>query len=168
MTGGATSRPRVWWRRRSFLWGCVAGVASPFAAVLCASLAIRIWLPDLLPPQFNVDVVSLGRDVSRHGGHQVVITNDAGTVRQICRDTCDDLHFQAESPDNSYGVNVLGKLGDCVACGPGAYVTNGYGAPVTRFRVAGTKRLDVMETVGSQPPTLATQTRSGLPKPAAN
>lgn len=163
----SNSNPHFW-RRRSFLWGVVAGVAFPFAAVLCASISLRIWAPDLLPPQFNVEVISLGRDVSRHGGYQVVIANEGASVRQICHGVCDDLHFQSESPDNSYWVNVLDKLGDCVACGSGAYVTNGYGAWVTRFSVAGTERLDVMLAEGSQPPTLATQSRSGPPKAADN
>ena len=139
-------QPRRQLRLGAFGWGLVAGATGPFLIPVILFSALKLWIPDLRRPEFNVDVVSVGADVSRHGGSRVVVANERGAVIQTCNDQCDDLRLRESSGDNSYWVRVFDKDGACVACtATGVYVTNGYGAPITRFDVAGAGVLQVRD-----------------------
>ncbi len=133
-------------RRRlgAFGWGIVAGAALPVATPLAVWGALKLAMPDLKAPAFNVALVSAGADVSRHGGTRVILANERGAVTQSCREACDDLRVRQSSGDNSFWVRALDASGACVACTPaGIYVTNGYGASVTTFVVEGRQKLGV-------------------------
>lgn len=132
-------------RRRlgAFGWGALSGAAFPIAALVLMGV-LRLWYPGLSSPQFNVDVSSVGSDVSRRGGTRLVVANERGLVAQSCNGECDDLRLLEDSGDNSYWVRVFDHNGACVACTrTGVYVTTGYGASIARFDVSGRNRLQV-------------------------
>jgi hypothetical protein len=139
MTGGETARRGQRLRLNAFSAGVGVGVALPLLGVGLLALT----LADLRPPRFNVDVASAGADISRNGGRRIVVANDRGAVVQTCRGRCDDLRLQESSGDNSYRVRILDSAGACIACTPGLYVTNGYGASITRVDVSGRDHLQV-------------------------
>lgn len=128
----------------AFRWGFVVGFVAPVAAPLFLWGALKLSIPGLEAPAFNVELVSAGADVSLHGGTRVVMANERGAITQTCREECDDLRARENSGDNAYWVRVLDRSGACVACSPaGVYVTNGYGAPLTTFVVGGKRKLTV-------------------------
>lgn len=135
-------------RLTAFRAGVIAGVLSPFVAVLTFSGLIRLLLPAETPPKFNVRVEAVGQDVSRGGAKVIVVNYDHGALTQTCIDGCDDLRVDEDSGgDNFYRVNLLDSAGRCVVCDVGQYVTGGYGADITRWRVSGPERLMVQTSL---------------------
>ena len=132
-------------------WGLVAGAVLPIAVPLALIGLLKLSLPNVEAPQFNVDMSSVGADVTHNGGRRVIFANEDGRIVQSCNGECDDVHLQESSGDNAYWVEVRDARGQCVACSAGGYVTNGYGTEVTHLRVAGTDVLDIRESYGSAP-----------------
>jgi len=131
-------------RPTAFGWGLIAGLAS-FALIWFGAYLVLRTGP---APAINVDVTSVGADVTRHGGAKLIVANETGAKFTVtCRDACDDLRFRTLSGENRYGVRVLDAKGDCVACGPAVYTDAGYGAPVWVWRIAGQDRLNVEPTL---------------------
>lgn len=140
-TPSSRRRPRV----DAFRWGLIAGVVLPMAIPLGLIALLKLSIPDADAPRFNVDMSSVGADVTRHGGRRVIFANEHGSVVQSCNGECDDVRREESSGDNSYWVRVLDAQGRCVACSSGGYVTNGM---ETRLRVAGAAALDIRESYG--------------------
>ena len=132
----------------AFRWGLIAGAVFPVAVWLALMGLLKLSMPGIEAPRFNVDMSSVGRDVTRSGGRRVIFANERGSVVQSCNGACDDVRLQESSGDNSYWVRVLDAQGRCVACSRGGYVTNGYGSEVTRLRIDGTDALDIRESYG--------------------
>jgi hypothetical protein len=131
-------RKHLRFRLGAFTLGLASGIIAP----LVLFGAFEWIVSGSRPPEFNVDVVTAGADVSRHGGRRVLVVNERGAVAQSCNGECDDLRLRENSGDNSYWVRVLDRSGGCVACTlTGFYVSNGYGASVTRVEVSGQDRL---------------------------
>jgi len=117
-------------RLTPFRTGLAAGVLLPLAAV--SVLWLRDQLGEWKPRPFNVQVLSNGADVSRHGGVKIVISGERRAMVQTCNGPCDDLTFQTNSGgDDVFRVKVLDASGHCVACDAGQYVTSGGANPVT-------------------------------------
>ena len=139
MTGGETAPRRRGLRLNAFTAGLCVGALVP---LLGLGIGL-IMLNDIRPPRFNIDVASVGADVSRNGGQRLVVANERGAIVQTCRGRCDDLRLQESSGDNSYWVRILDSTGTCIACTPGVYTANGYGASITRVDVSGQDHLQV-------------------------
>lgn len=136
MSETPVSKPRRV-RLTAFRRGVLFGVLSPFVAMLALHWVVG-------PPlRFNVQVISVGHDVSTHGGVKVAISSEYGRpITQTCNGPCDDLWVNTVSGDDTYSVKVLDAAGRCVACGGAGYVTNGF---LTRITVAGESRLQIVE-----------------------
>ena len=129
-------------------WGVVAGAVSPVLILLGAWTALELGPPDPKAPAFNVELVSAGADVSRHGGMRVVLANERGAIAQTCRGACDDLRVRQNTGYNVYWARVLDAKGACVVCDPtGAYVANGYDASVATLIVGGREKLTIRQTI---------------------
>ena len=123
----------------AFRAGVVAGLFLP----LLAWQPLKSWI-GLREPDFNVQVMGRGADLSGHGATRLAIQSARGdSVVQICRGTCDDLLVEERTGDNSYQVDALDGDGRCVACGSIGYVTGGYGADIERAVVEGAAQLVV-------------------------
>jgi hypothetical protein len=122
-------------------------------------------------PEFNVEVVSRGADLSGHGAVQLAVRSarDEGVV-QTCRGACDDLLLRERTGDNSYSVQARDASGACVACGGIGYVSGGYSTGLDRAVVSGADRLVVRSSTiyrrpdGSLEETMVTE----RPAPGAN
>jgi len=133
-----------------FRWGLVVGVLLPLAAFAAVGGAGRLWAPR---PAYNVDLVSIGADLTRHDGAKLIFGSAKAAVTQICNGVCDDLRIEGNSGgDAAYQVRVLDPHGNCVACSAPQYVTNSYGAPVSTWTVAGASKLQVSVKVAQQTP----------------
>jgi hypothetical protein len=129
-------------RMSAYRWGLLAGLLIPPGVWGANHLMIRLLGPDARAPEFTVQVLTAGDDLSRHGAVKVVVSNERGAMTQTCSGPCDDLTFQAaHGGDNTYKVSVFDAAGRCIACDPQVYVTGGYGAWVTRWRVSGADAL---------------------------
>ena len=148
-------------------WGIVAGAVLPIAIPLALIGLLNLSLPNVEAPQFNVDMSSVGADVTHNGGRRVIFANERGRVVQSCNGECDDVRLQESSGDNVYWFEVLDAQGRCVACSYGGYVTNGYGTEVTRLRVAGADVLDIRESYGGAPAVSRKLRNHGAVSPAA-
>lgn len=125
-----------------------SGALAGFLATVVSVVALDVWIQPY-KPEYTVEVVSRGADVSRNGGASVVVRNgrEGVVLRQTCRDGCDDFRLQAASGDNAVGVDVLDAQGHALTPPqPLEYVTGGYGAWITRFTVADTGGLSVRVT----------------------
>jgi hypothetical protein len=101
---------------------------------------------DLRPPRWNVEVVTQGEAVSRHGGVKVVVRDARGwALAQVCRGACDDVRLQTWSTDNEFQVSVFDAEGRSLADAAGLYVTNG--GPVSRWTVAGEEALTIQRSL---------------------
>ncbi|WP_293907484.1 hypothetical protein [Phenylobacterium sp.] len=135
------------WRMTAFRWGLMVGVLSTIAI---AGLAWRLLTQSV--SDYAVDVVSLGSDVSRHGGVLLRVSDARGAVQQTCRGECDDLHLQENYGDNAFHLVVLAADGRRLIAGDLGYVDTGYGAPAYRWTLSGHEalKLDERETWPSQ------------------
>ena len=131
----------------TFGWGVMVGVVFPVVVAVGLFGLFKFGMPKSAAPKFNVDVVSLGAEVTRHGGRQLVVRHERGWTVQTCRDGCDDLHLQQFSGDNAYGVAVLDGAGKTLASDSDGYVTGGYGTSISRFDVSGRDVLRVRARV---------------------
>jgi len=147
MSGVDQPQARRRLRPNALQWGVITGAVLPVAVLLGFIGLLKLWSPDA-SARFNVDMSSVGADVTRHGGRRVIFANERGSVVQFCNGECDDVRRQESSGDNSYWVRVLDAQGRCVACSSGGYVTNGM---ETRLRVAGMADLDIRESSGDGP-----------------
>ena len=141
------------WRKwiSPFRIGVAIGFLLPFGVVWGINYALTVG-PDGRVPRFDVEVSSIGSDVSRHGGVRLVIDDEHGKVVQSCQGGCDDLRLQRQSSDNGFRVSVLDATGRCVACTQDTYVDGSSFGDVSRFVVSGQDRLAASFSVG--PPVL--------------
>lgn len=96
-------------------------------------------------PKYDVEVVSVGADVSRHGGHMIVVTNRGAVVfKSICNDGCDDIWYRTQSAGegSSYAAKVLDISRNCVACYGEAYLGTTPLDGVARWTFAGHEKLN--------------------------
>jgi hypothetical protein len=128
----------------AFRWGMVFGAGLPVLVFALVHVLATRWLHAERPP-FYAQVVIDGGDVTRAGGVRLLVADKGAAVQQVCSDACDDLEFRAEDVgDDVFHVSVLDQAGHCIACDQGQYVSNGYGAPIVRWRVAGQPlRIDI-------------------------
>lgn len=142
MTAAGRPGHRIW-RLDAFRWGIVVGVTVPL--VLAGGFHLWLtWASDVSSsPQFNVDVVSTGADLTRYGGRQLVVRHERGRTVQTCRDGCDDLRLEQITTDNVYVVTAVDSDGGILASGTDGYVTGGYGAGISQFDVSGRDQLRV-------------------------
>ena len=146
MTAGERSRLPNW---SPFQWGGMAGAVS--AAALC--LAIAVMLAPYRAPEFNVEVLSNGLDVSQAGVVQVSVHDEAGTVlQQLCNGPCDDLRFREKSTHETvYWVKALDARGACLACDEGQYVSTGLGSWLNRWRISGAPLRVTLSSITAEP-----------------
>ena len=121
-------------RLTPFRAGVIAGALLPPMAWL--AVEINDLSPNWRPPPSNVQVLSNGADISRHGGVKLVVSGERRSMVQTCNGPCDDIVFQTNSRgDDVFRVKVLGASGNCIACDGGQYVTSGN--MIARWLVAG-------------------------------
>lgn len=128
-----------------------AGVACGLAAMVgLGALLYAVIVPAVLSPWYTVDVSTIGADVSRHGGHRIVVSDLRGpTFDQRCNGACDDVRLRARTGDASISVNVYDEIGRCLACEPMAsYVARGLAQTWT---VAGPDKLEVRWDLARRP-----------------
>jgi hypothetical protein len=136
-----TVRKRALLRLTAFRVGVLTGVA----LFLGGWWLVHSWTRPTGPvADFNVEVVSDGAALTRHGAGRFEVRNPrAVLLRQVCNGACDDLSYRVEAPvDDSYGVAVLDRKGRCLSCDDGLYVETHANA-VARFVVGGEKALSV-------------------------
>lgn len=114
-------------RPTAFRFGFVAGLALSFVVGALALFGARALDPQGWPGVRNVEIVSHGDAIWRHGAARVVATGEEGSVTQQCQGVCDDLVIRETSGDNSYRVVVFDRRGARLACGDIGYVTSGLG-----------------------------------------
>jgi len=92
----------------AFRVGLLAGVVTSAAAWATISTLISAQQAG-----YNVEVLSNGADVSRFGGHKVIVDNEQGVLlTETCNESCDDIGYRARSSgENSYGVRVIDAAG---------------------------------------------------------
>jgi len=131
-----------------FRWGLLVGVVLPLASFAAIGGAGRLWAPR---PTYNVQLVSSGADLTRQNGAKLIFSSAKAAVTQTCNGVCDDLRIEENSGgDAAYQVRVLDPQGTCVACSEPRYVTNGYGAPVSTWTIAGASKLQVSVKVAQE------------------
>lgn len=112
-------------RPTAFRLGVLAGLG------VFACLGLLIYLLFFWPnpePDFNIQVISRGADLDRHGARNVTVGNDSAGLffRSTCKEGCDDLWYRTRSSDEeTYTAQVLDAAGACIACGTAGYVTRG-------------------------------------------
>ena len=119
------------------------GLLFGLAGFLAGAWLFHLWLAPTTAQGFNVDVASLGADVSGNGGRAVVIRNKRGALTQTCNGACDDLHYQAQDDENDYEVRVLDTRGGCIACDRPRGIMGGYGAWSHRWVISGARPLKI-------------------------
>ena len=147
MSAAEPEEPQSGRRRRltAFRWGVIVGAVSPIAVWLGGHAFFHSLGAD--KPRFNVQIVSVGEDVSRAGGAQVVIGPEHGRLAQTCSGTCDDLWVNLSTGDDSVLVSVLDGSGKRLAYGgPGYVTTSDYGAGTARTTIAGRAPLTITDS----------------------
>lgn len=127
----------------NFAGGFFAGLLLLPAAglgVLAVVVLAASHQPNRLTEPFRL--TTSGVDISRAGAAVVVVRRLADTIRQDCRDACDDLRLE-DQRDDLLAVRVLDARGVCVACRD---VPQTYLRPVARrWSVAGAPRLSIVD-----------------------
>lgn len=114
-------------RPTAFRLGFVAGLALSFVAGAVVLFGLEALDSQRWSERYNVEIVSHGDAISRHGAARVVAAGEKGSVTQQCQGACDDLVIRETSGDNSYRVVVFDRRGARLACGDIGYVTSGLG-----------------------------------------
>jgi hypothetical protein len=139
---------RTWFRLTAFRLGVAAGLGA-FFSLVCLVDALLAPAPGAPKPSFDVDIASIGADVSRAGGAALVVRHRDGALIQTCRGRCDDLRYQAYTGETNYDVRVLDPKGACVACDPPRLTGGGYGT--MRWEIAGQRPLKIVVSEPSGP-----------------
>jgi hypothetical protein len=125
----------------AFSWGFITA-----AVIVAVGVALIAWATALAKaPYYDVQLVTVGDDITRAGARRVVLFADFGTV--TCNDACDDLWMNWRSPDTVVDVKVLDAKGACLACSEPQYVTHGL---LYRMKVAGRPGLKIVPSFLNQ------------------
>jgi hypothetical protein len=146
-------------RRRMFR---VTAFRVGFAAGLAAWALIYVVVHPYRAPKFNVEIVSSGLDVSRHGGRRLVVDHGHGSLSQMCNGACDDLWYRASDDENDYVVQVLDAKGACIVCDQPRGIMGGYGGWSHRWSISGAEalKISVSDQIAGTPSRPAGEVRS--------
>jgi hypothetical protein len=140
---------RSWLRLTPFRAGFLLGLAT----LVSGGWLLHLWLAPAASNDFNVDVKSMGADLSLGGAAVLVIRDKRGSLTQSCRGTCDDLRYRAHDDETDYEVRVLDANGTCVVCDQPRGIMGGYGAWSNRWVIGGRHplKISVQDRIGSLP-----------------